>query len=523
MTGYRQSKGEQFAVSSGCRYATAIAADVLKQGGTCVDAAIAGSAALCVTLPHSVSIGGDLFALIKLNGQSQTIAINATGAAPANASTASYRTRGLDAVPVRGPLSIQTPGLVAGWEVICQRWATWPLARLIEPAIALSRDGFQIGARLARLSAELATTCSAHRGWRDTYLANGQPISEGGLLKQDRLADALALIARDGPQSFYRGPIAQDIVNTLAKAGGLIAKDDLAQVKAEVSPALTTTVGRVSVSTQPPVSQGVVLLRALSLFEKRIRDDRRGLEALAPLAIAALQTAFAERMRVLGDGPNSRQLAEAILEGRTEASNARPTMAHTGSETTTISAVDAKGNAVAMIISIFADFGSGIVTDDTGILLNNRLSGFFLDETHPNGLQPGKRAMHTLHSVIAEGPDGLLLAGGSPGGHAQPQVNLQVLSRVLLRDQVLAEAAAAPRWMLVPEVRPEGSQTSAKPVVQIEPDLSVETRKALEIADCDVHEIKRADIGSAKWVLREQNGALTGVCDTRRDAAVFAQ
>src|SRR5262245_3655314 len=136
MTGFRQSQGNRFAVSSGCGYATRVAADVLEQGGTCVDAAIAGSAALCVTLPHSVSIGGDLFALIKLKGQSQITAINATGAAPSRGSTATYRARGLDSVPVRGPLSIQTPGLVAGWDVICRRWASWPLARLIEPAIA---------------------------------------------------------------------------------------------------------------------------------------------------------------------------------------------------------------------------------------------------------------------------------------------------------------------------------------------------------------------------------------------------
>lgn len=521
MAGYRQSKGTRFAVSSGCRHATAIAADVLKQGGSCIDAAIAGSAALCVTLPHSVSIGGDLFALIKRKGQPQITAVNATGAAPARASTASYRARGLDAVPVRGPLSIQTPGLVAGWDLICRQWATWSLARLIEPALALARDGFKIDARLARLSAELAVTCSEYPGWRETYLLSGQPIPEGGLLKQDRLANALALIARDGPQSFYRGPIADDIANTIAKAGGVIAKDDLAQVKAQVGPALTTTIGRVSISTQPPVSQGAVLLRALRLFESRIRDDRRSLESQAPLAIDALQTAFAERMRMLGDQPNSFQLAQAMIEGRANAAE-RPAMAQAGTETTTISVVDTEGNAVAMIISIFADFGSGIVTDDTGILLNNRLSGFFLDENHPNGLQPGKRAMHTLHSVIAEGDDGLLLAGGTPGGHAQPQVNLQVLSRVLLRGQALGEAAAAPRWMLVPDVRPDGAQSAAKPVVQIEPDLPAETRSALEAAGCDIREMRRADIGSAKWVMRERDGSLAAVCDTRRDAAVFA-
>ena len=147
-------------------------------------------------------------------------------------------------------------------------------------------------------------------------------------------------------------------------------------------------------------------------------------------------------------------------------------MTHLGTETTTISVADADGNIVAMILSIFADFGSGIVTDETGILLNNRLSGFFLDERHPNGLQPGRRAMHTLHSVIVAGEEGLHLAGGSPGGHAQPQVNLQVLSRVLFRNEDIGEAVAAPRWMLVPELDIDGSLPTGKPSVQVEPDFA---------------------------------------------------
>ena len=240
---------------SGCRYATATAADVLAQGGTGIDAALAGSAVLCVTLPHSVSIGGDLFALIKIKGHPQITAVNSTGAAPRRASTASYRARGLETVPVRGPLSIQTPGLVAGWEVMSERWATWPLARLLEPAVALAQEGFGIGARLARLSSALASTCSEHRGWRETYLPGGNAVPEGALLKQERLAKALALIARDGPQSFYRGAIADDIVSSLARAGGLIDKEDLARVTPHVAPALTSRIGA------PPLRRNLRFLR----------------------------------------------------------------------------------------------------------------------------------------------------------------------------------------------------------------------------------------------------------------------
>jgi gamma-glutamyltranspeptidase/glutathione hydrolase len=168
MARFRRSAGSRFAVASGCRYATETAAGVLARGGNVIDAALAGSAVLCVTLPHSVSIGGDLFALVKTRDAPGVVALNSTGAAPRRGDIAQYRARGHRFVPLRGPLSIQPPGLIAGWQALSERWTSWPLAKLLEPATALARDGFAIGARLARLSKELATVCSAQQGWADT-------------------------------------------------------------------------------------------------------------------------------------------------------------------------------------------------------------------------------------------------------------------------------------------------------------------------------------------------------------------
>ena len=224
--------------------------------------------------------------------------------------------------------------------------------------------------------------------------------------------------------------IAADIVRSVSRAGGLIAPEDLECVAPQVTPALTVDIGALSVATQPPISQGAVLLRALRLTSEQ-RGISEDIRTLWPHAARALQTAFAERLRFLGDQPNSFERAQAMVEGRLPGQPSRLDHAHAGTETTTISVIDGDGNAVSLILSIFADFGSGVVTDETGILLNSRLSGFFLDEDHPNGLRPGKKTMHTLHSVMVSDLDGPVLAGGSPGGDAQPQVNLQVLSRVL--------------------------------------------------------------------------------------------
>ena len=521
MARFRKSVGSRFAVVSGCRYATEAAAGVLAQGGNVIDAALAGSAVLCITLPHSVSIGGDLFALVKTRDAPGVVALNSTGAAPRRGDIAQYRARGHSFVPLRGALSIQPPGLVAGWQALWERWASWPLAKLLEPAAALARDGFAVGARLARLSKELAAVCSAQQGWADTYLAGGDPIAEGGILKQERLANALSAIARDGPQCFYRGAIAADIVRSVSRAGGLIAPEDLACVAPQVTPALTIDIGALSVATQPPISQGAVLLRALRLTSEQ-RGNGEDIRTLWPCAARALQTAFAERLRFLGDHPNSFERAQAMVEGRLPGQLSRLDLAHTGTETTTISVIDADGNAASLILSIFADFGSGVVTEETGILLNSRLSGFFLDEDHPNGLRPGKKTMHTLHSVMVSDPDGPIMAGGSPGGDAQPQVNLQVLSRVLFRDEDIAQAAGEPRWMLFPATAPVDLQRGTEPEIRCEPDLDAESRRLFEQAGFRTTVMPRADIGSAKWVMRDGQGGLIAACDTRRDGAVWA-
>jgi gamma-glutamyltranspeptidase/glutathione hydrolase len=521
MAQFHKGVGGRFAIASGCRYATATAADVLLRSGNVIDAAVAGSAVLCVTLPHAVSIGGDLFALVKASDTPGVTALNSTGAAPRRADIATYRARGHRLVPQRGPLSIQPPGLVAGWQAL-SRWTTWPLVELLEPAIALARDGFAVGARLARLSKELATVCSAEQGWAETYLVGGAPIPEGGILRQPRLADTLSTLARDGAPGFYRGRIAADIVRSVARAGGLIEPEDLACVAAQITPALTTAIGGLIFATQPPVSQGAVLLRALRLTAEHRGAACDDIRMLWPFAARALQTAFAERIRFLGDGADSFALARAMVDGRLAAAQPRRGLARAGTETTTISVIDRDGNATSLIQSVFADFGSGIVTDETGILLNSRMSGFFLDEDHPNALQPGKRTMHTLHSVMVSDADGPLLAGGSPGGDSQPQVNLQVLSRVLFGDEDIAHAAGAPRWMLFPATAPSDLLDRREPEIRCEPDLDAETRRLFEAAGFRTATMPRADIGSAKWVMRGEGGNLIAACDTRRDGAVWA-
>jgi gamma-glutamyltranspeptidase/glutathione hydrolase len=224
---------------------------------------------------------------------------------------------------------------------------------------------------------------------------------------------------------------------------------------------------------------------------------------------------------LLGDGRNSRAVAESMLNGQSEAAPPLDFHAHSGPETTTLSIVDAQGNAISLINSIFADFGSGVTTDEFGILMNNRLCAFFLDPDHPNCLQPRKRTMQTLHSVIVSDDNGVRMAGGSPGGDHQPQVNLQVLSRVLMQGQPLEDAVAAARWILYPGTHPHHLAGQSEPVVKCEPGVDAQVREAFGKQGFPVSDI--SDIGSAKWVMRSPGtDQLVAVADRRRDGAVAA-
>jgi gamma-glutamyltranspeptidase/glutathione hydrolase len=257
----RRAVGERFAISSGCPEATLAARAMLENGGNVVDAALAGAAVLCVAMPQAVSIGGDLFGLVR-ERDGRCFAINASGGAPAAATVTHFRGLGLDLIPEDGPLSIQAPGLVAGFEAIRERWATQPRAALLEPAIALARDGVEVSARLAGFLAENEAKLAVTPAWLATFSIDGRLACAGERLVQERLARTLTRIASEGAAGFYRGPVAADIAATVRDAGGLLSAADLAMVRAELDEPLCVSFRGLAVATQPPVSQGVVLLRA---------------------------------------------------------------------------------------------------------------------------------------------------------------------------------------------------------------------------------------------------------------------
>ena len=521
--GFEQAHGARVASAAGTREAAEAAVACLKAGGNVVDAAIAGSAVLAVMLPNANSIGGDLLALVKLDGK-PVMAVNATGAAPKRASIEAYRALGHDFVPESGGLAVQGPGLVAGWQALHEHWGTKPLPALMAPAIALAREGFPAGWRVAEAASKHVQDYVRLPGWKSVFAPDGGAIREGETFRQPALARTLATLAEKGPRAFYEGPIARDIASAVQKAGGFLAADDLADIKAEISPALTTRYRGLEIASQPPITQGVVLLRALGLLQQLAPEPRRmSRAAFAAASARALRRAFDERLAILGDGPEARVQAEAILAGNAEMLGLpRFEFAAAADNTTKLSVMDGDGNGVSVIQSVYAELGSGVVAEETGVLMNNRMIAFFLDPARANHLAPGRRTMHTLHTFMASDERGLRWIGGSPGGDNQPQVNLQVLASILDFGEVPGEAVAAPRWSLVPGTKPKDIARQS-PAIECEKGVPQETRQAFLAAGFAVREEPKLRVGSSKIVGSGVTpGPLAAFADWRREGDVAA-
>jgi gamma-glutamyltranspeptidase / glutathione hydrolase len=424
------------AVASAHPLSTGAGQAVLDRGGNAYDATLAVSAALTVVQPHMNGMGSDFFAVVD---EGTVRSINASGWAAAAASVEAFRAQRLRAVPVSGPKSaITVPGLVGAWSLLgpltSLRWT-----ELFAPAVRLAREGFLATASIAGAVARTAPRADAD--WRATYAGTraGRP------LRQSRLGRTLEEVGRDRGESFYHGRLARAIDRDQRSKGGLLCFDDLDRFEAEWTAPLRVRYRGVDVFTTPPNSQGATALLWLNLLA---REDLASLTEGAYVGALArtMPVAYAYRSRVIGD-PKRQPFPPELLApdypyARSAPLPGRPTVGR--SDTTAFSVFDGRVG-ISAIQSNYMGFGSGVSVGTTGITLNNRGAYFSLDPSHPNVLEPGKRTFHTLMAIAARGPTRRLLLG-SMGGDVQPQVNVQVLTRVLDRGEPIARAIAAPRF-----------------------------------------------------------------------------
>jgi len=455
-----------------------IGADILRQGGNAVDAAVATGFALAVTYPRAGNIGGGGFMIIHSAERHEDVAIDYRETAPAAATRDMFL--GADGKPDiarsrDSALSIGVPGTVAGLALALEKYGSgkFTLADLLKPAIALARDGFVIADDMADTLPGIARRLARWPASAKIFSrADGTSLQEDDRLVQADLAATLSAIATQGPRGFYQGPVAEKLAAGVREAGGIMTVDDLKSYQPVVrAPVRGSYRGFEIISMPPPSSGGVVLLETLNILEGfPIPDMKQGTAASLHVMIEALKRAYADRARYLGD-PDfisapvatlmskqyaARQRASIDLDRATPWTDAlSATPPREGSNTTHFSVVDSRGNAVSNTYTLNFPYGVGLIADGTGVLLNNELDDFTAAPGASNAFGlvgfeanlpgPGKRPLSSMSPTIVLKDGKPVLVTGSPGGSRIISTVLQVIVNVLDYGMDVAAAVAAPR------------------------------------------------------------------------------
>jgi len=505
--------GTRAMVVSGHSLASIAGLRTLERGGGVVDAMIATSAVLCTVLPHATSFGGDAFIIYHDAKTGATEGLNASGHAPAGATPEFFK----DGMKTRGALAFSIPGIVRGWEQIHAKYGRLDWRSLFADALDLAENGHPLSRVLAGALHLFHDDVAADPGCSALYMPGGAPMKPGDLVRQPALAQTIRAIAAEGAGAYYEGPIAESIGAYSQANGGLLSAADFEGYQPEWVEPLATDYRGLEVRVMPPNSYGVLMLMQLNALGDLAPDDLNGPDAdrLARL-MAAARAAFDEGIPYICDPAAHAAPIDALLGGQTTGKlRAAVAAAAPGAHqppgtagTSCITLMDGEGNAISVVQSVFHVFGSAFLDPGTGILLNNRMTGFVTDPDHRNVVAPGKKPSHTLNPVMAlkDGKVRYLLT--TPGGAAQTISNVQMLTNMVDRGMELTASIEAPRWAV------DGKGNAL--IDDAFPD-SVET--ALKDRGFDVARASGASyFGSSKCIEVLDNGVLSGAADDRREA-----
>jgi gamma-glutamyltranspeptidase/glutathione hydrolase len=505
--------------------ASAAGLEALRAGGSAIDAGIAANAVLTVVYPDQTSIGGDCFLLYYEAKTKQLHALNGSGRAPKAADRAALKAAGHAKMPARGIHSVTVPGTIDAWVTAHERFGRLDFSRLLQPAIGYARDGFPVTPNLSEGIADTAAAGDWTADLRDIYFPGGAAPKAGTRLRLPQLAASLEKIAAGGRDVFYTGEIANAILAASKRNEGAFTADDLASHRAEWGEPLLTNYRDVTVAEFPPNSQGITASIELNLAELVQPAPWGTADHLHPL-IEAKKLAFAVRDRYVSDPAfeaidtaklTSKAYAAELWRGYDPGAAGAGTLANTG-DTVYLSVVDDEGNALSMIQSIYLNFGSGVVADGTGIVLQCRGAYFSLEGDHVNRLEGGKRTIHTLMPGMLLRDGELLGPIGTQGGDAQAQVHLQLITNLVDYGMDPQEAIEAPRWVA------GGGKGSDPRLVGLESRFPESTFAGLSdrghvvqrTGDWDIH------YGHAQMIMRDQEtGLLKGGADPRADGVAL--
>jgi gamma-glutamyltranspeptidase/glutathione hydrolase len=513
--------------------AAEIGLEVLRKGGSAVDAAIATNAALGFVEPMSCGVGGDLFALVWDARTARLHGLNASGRAPRAARAEQVPATAAGTIPDDTPYAWTVPGAVDGWSELHARFGRLPMADLLAPAIRAAREGEPVPQVIASAWAQAARAYASKPGFAAVYLPGGHPPAEGAVFKNPALARTYEAIARGGRDGFYKGEIARDLVAFSRANGGAFSEQDLADDRAEWVEPISTDYRGVRVYELPPNSQGLAALEMLNILEAfDLKSMGRDSASFWHTVVEAKKLAFEDRARYIADPASSKLPVAGLLAkdyGRERAKLIDPARAASRLEpgqpregdTTYLAVADGEGNMVSLIQSNYEAFGSGYAPERLGFAIQNRGALFNLKPGLPNSLVAGRRPFHTIIPAFATREGKPWLAFGVMGGDMQPQGHVQVIVNLVDFGMNLQEAGDAARFRHAGSSEPTGVALSGVGTLFLESGVPPDVRRDLARMGHQVGEAVGV-YGGYQAVARDPvTGVLSGATESRKDGCAI--
>ena len=511
--------------------ATQIALDILKQGGTAVDAAIAANAALGLMEPTGNGIGGDLFAIVWDAGTQKLYGLNGSGRSPRSLTLEEFRRRGLETIPSHGPLPVSVPGAVDGWFSLHARFGKLPMADVLAPATRYAEEGFPLTELIAYYWNLSVPRLSQFPGFAATFAPNGRAPQKGEIFKNPRLAATYRQLAEGGRDAFYKGEIARKIDAYMKANGGFLSYEDLAAHTSEWVEPVSTNYRGYDVWELPPNGPGIAALQMLNILEGYDLAAMGFASAdYLHLFIEAKKLAFEDRARFYAD-PAFHDIPVDWLISKEYAAERRRLIdpkraarrydpgnpALEEGDTIYLTTADRHGNMVSLIQSNYRGMGSGMTPGDLGFVLQDRGELFTLKEGEFNTYAPGKRPFHTIIPAFVTKDGKPWLSFGVMGGATQPQAHVQVLVNLIDFGMNLQEAGDAPRLIHTGSSQPTGERMTDGGQVLLESTIPYETIREL-MGRGHTAGYSRGPYGGYQAILWDaEKGVYFGASESRKD------
>lgn len=507
--------------------ATQVALDILKKGGSAVDAAIAANAVLGLVEPTGCGIGGDLYAIVWQQKDQKLHGLNASGRSPASLTLDMLKAQG-NKIPSYGPLPVSVPGAVDGWFELHNKFGKLPMAELLAPAINYAENGFPVSELIAYYLDKSVSARGKYPGFKEVFMPNGHMPKKGEIFKNHALAQTYRKIAKGGRDAFYKGDIAKEIDRYMKANGGYLSYDDLASHKSNWVEPVSTNYRGYDLWELPPNGQGIAALQILNILEDYdIASMGFDSPEYVHTFVEAKKLAFADRAKYYADSSFNDIPVKQLISKEYAAKRRKLIDENNASkqvdagpvegDTIYLTTADKDGNMVSLIQSNYRGIGSGMTPEKLGFVLQNRGELFALEEGHFNVYAPKKRPFHTIIPAFVTKDGKPYISFGVMGGATQPQMHAQILINMIDFGMNLQEAGDAPRILHTGSSQPTGEKMTNGGYVSLEAGFSEKTKRELVKKG---HTLQHAvgPYGGYQAIMKQlSNGVYVGASETRKD------